>query len=170
MHKLTGHSSNNSNDFECFASIKEDQDYIYINFKVDGYYPNTKDSFTKDYTQNVGLWNFDVCEAFLSFSDERYLEIQSSPLNQPFSYLVSKPREVYEFPKLLDLTLDNSIDINLWTCSMKLLKANIPGSGKLIGNLFVCLGDDDERYYFSLKPNPDVTADFHRPDLFKELL
>lgn len=170
MHKLKGHSSNNSNDFECFASIKEDQEYIFIDFKIDAYYPNTKDSFTKDYTQNEGLWNFDVCEAFLSFSDERYLEVQSSPLNQPFCYLISKPREVFDIPESLDLTLDNSIEINLWTCSMKLSKSDIPGDGKLIGNLFVCLGDDEERFYFSLNSNLEDTPDFHRPDLFKELL
>lgn len=170
MHKLKGHSSNNSNDFECFASIREVNNSIEMNFKIEGYYPNTKDSFTKNIKDNIGLWNFDVCEAFLSFEDTKYIEIQSSPLNQPFSYIVSKPREIFEFPKNLDLTLTNEIEINLWNCKMIIDKKSIPGSGKLMGNLFVCLGDDDERYYFALNPNAEDTADFHRPDLFKDLL
>lgn len=170
MHKLKGHRSNNSNDFECFASIKDVNDNIEISFKIDGYYPNMKDSFTKKIEDNVGLWNFDVCEAFLSFEDSKYLEIQSSPLNQPFSYIVTKPREVFEFPKNLDLNLKNEIEISLWKCVMIINKKSIPGSGELIGNLFVCLGDNEERYYFSLNPNSEDTADFHRPDLFVELL
>ncbi len=170
MHKLTGHASNEINDFKCFASIFESNEDIVINFRVEGYYPNTKDSFTQNYKDNIGLWNFDVCEAFLSFSDTKYLEVQSSPLNQPFSYLISKPREEFSFPNTLNLSLENSIELNLWTCNMKISKRDIPGSGNLIGNLFICLGDDNERYYFALNPNLEDVPDFHRSDLFKELL
>ena len=56
-------------------------------------------NFSSDYSKNWGLWNKDVIEAFLQLrTDENdlaapYLEIQVSPLKQPFALIIKEPRK-----------------------------------------------------------------------------
>ena len=170
MYLLEAHSSNSKSDVSCHAEVKNSQNRIDIYFKVDNYFPNICDSFSKDYRENEGLWNFDVCEAFLSFGDSSYLEIQSSPNDSPFAYMIKKPREDFYIPKKLDLIVSNTTYKKRWISTLSISKKDIPGSGSLVGNLFVCLGPKDKRLYFALNINSESNPDFHRPDLFKELL
>lgn len=134
----------------------------------------TDEVFTQDYTKNWGLWNKDVVEAFLQLrSSEKdlkapYLEIQVSPLNQPFALIVTEPRKSYHPPKVLDVTHEVSVDGRTWTSSLKLtlpsdLKGTIP-----YGGFFACL-DHEPREFYALEPNPEANPDFHRPELFLPL-
>lgn len=130
--------------------------------------------FTHDYTKNWGLWNKDVVEAFLqlrSSADDTkapYLEIQVSPLNQPFALIITEPRKSFHAPAVLDALHEVSVEGNLWTATLKLsLPADLKGA-YLYGGFFACL-DHEPREYYALEPNPEQNPDFHRPELFLPL-
>lgn len=130
--------------------------------------------FTSDWSKNWGLWNKDVVEAFLqlrSTPDDTkapYLEIQVSPLNQPFALIITEPRKIFAAPKVLDFFHEVSIDGRSWKTTMKVtLPADLKGTD-LYGGFFACL-DQDPREYFAFEPNPEQNPDFHRPELFLKL-
>lgn len=129
---------------------------------------------TDDWSKNWGLWNADVLEAFLQLrKDENdlkapYLEIQVSPLNQPFALIITEPRKTFHPPKALDFTHEVSVEGKVWTATMKVsLPSDIQGS-KLYGGFFACL-DHEPREFYALEPNPENNPDFHRPELFLPL-
>lgn len=127
--------------------------------------------FGEDYSKNWGLWETDVVEAFIqlrSHPDEvtaPYLEIQLSPLNQPFALLIQKPREVFDYPKNLDFKHESTGEDRTWRAKLEVtLPEELKGDHLYLG-LFACLGIG-EREYFALIPNPESNPDFHRPELF----
>lgn len=129
---------------------------------------------TNDWSKNWGLWNADVIEAFLQLrQDDKdlkapYLEIQVSPLNQPFALIITEPRKTFFPPKSLDFSHEVSVDGRIWKGTMKVkLPAELKGS-KLYGGFFACL-DHEPREFFALEPNPEHNPDFHRPELFLSL-
>jgi hypothetical protein len=132
------------------------------------------DKFSSDWAQNWGLWNKDVFEAFLQLrSDDSdliapYLEVQVSPLNQPFALLVVEPRKVYYPPESLILDTQVSIGENSWAGKVTVsLPRDLKGH-LLYGGFFSCLGPLPREYY-ALNPNLEEKPDFHRPDLFYPL-
>lgn len=147
------------------------QDQISFEFKVSNYNPHQNSKFGNSYQDNWGLWEHDVVEVFIKKENTNsYLEIQTSPLGQPFALIIEKPRVEFHAPESLSLNLENAVDNKTWISKLTLSLDNIPGSGeKLIGNCFACLGSKDNREYFALRMNQDEHADFHRPELFVEL-
>lgn len=145
--------------------------HVIFNFKVQNYRPNTSENFSSDYTKNWGLWDFDVVEVFVrKLNSDHYLEVQTSPKNEPFALIIEKPREVYHSPEQLELSIENQCENNIWTAMLKLKLDDIPGDGTVIeGNCFACLGPQDEREFFALNINTDNQPDFHRPNLFIKL-
>ncbi len=130
--------------------------------------------FTTEWLKNWGLWNIDVMEAFLQLrtneSDVKapYLEIQVSPLNQPFALIITEPRKSFHAPAVLDVLHEVLVEGNLWTSTFKLsLPADLKGS-HLYGGFFACL-DHEPREYYALEPNTEQNPDFHRPELFLPL-
>lgn len=128
-------------------------------------------AFTHDWSKNWGLWNKDVVEAFLqlrSHADDvtaPYLEIQVSPLNQPFALIITEPRKIFHAPKELDFFHEVVVEGRALTATMKvILPAELKGS-MLYGGFFACL-ESDPREYYALEPNPEANPDFHRPELF----
>lgn len=130
--------------------------------------------FTQDWSKNWGLWNKDVVEAFLQLRSQPddlkapYLEVQVSPLNQPFALIITEPRKVFSAPRALDFKHEVSIENKVWTASLKLtLPPELTGS-IVYGGFFACL-DQEPREFYALEPNPEVNPDFHRPELFLSL-
>lgn len=130
--------------------------------------------YTSDWSKNWGLWNKDVVEAFLQLrstpDDLRapYLEVQVSPLNQPFALIISEPRKIFAAPKILDFTHEVLIENRTWKTTLKVeLPEDLKGTD-LYGGFFACL-DQDPREFFALEPNPEQNPDFHRPELFLKL-
>lgn len=130
--------------------------------------------FTHDWTKNWGLWNHDVVEAFLQLRNTPddlqapYLEIQVSPLNQPFALIIQEPRKIFHAPKTLDLIHEVNVDGRNWTATLKLkLPGELRGSF-MYGGFFSCL-EVDPREFYALEPNPETNPDFHRPELFLPL-
>lgn len=130
--------------------------------------------FGSDWAKNWGLWNKDVVEAFLQLRSHAedlkapYLEIQVSPLNQPFALIITEPRKVFAAPKALDFFHEVSVDGKQWKGTMKVtLPPELKGT-EVYGGFFACL-DQDPREYFALEPNPESAPDFHRPELFLPL-
>lgn len=130
--------------------------------------------FTEDWGKNWGLWNKDVVEAFLQLRNSPddikapYLEIQVSPLNQPFALIITEPRKLFHAPKTLNFKHDVLMEGRSWKTTMKLeLPSELRGS-LVYGGFFACL-DQDPREYYALEPNPEAAPDFHRPELFLAL-
>lgn len=127
-----------------------------------------------DYSKNWGLWENDVVEAFIqlrSTADEEsapYLEIQLSPLNQPFALLITKPRELFDYPENLDFSHEVTGEERTWRSTLTVtLPQQLQGEYLFLG-LFACLGIG-EREFFALNPNPEINPDFHRPELFENM-
>jgi hypothetical protein len=132
------------------------------------------DAMTKDFTKNWGLWNHDVVEAFLQLrktpEDKAapYLEIQVSPLNQPFALIITEPRKSYHAPVGLKFVTNSQVEERIWKGSFEVeLPAELQGA-QLWGGFFACLTQNPREYY-ALGPNPETNPDFHRPELFVKL-
>lgn len=130
--------------------------------------------YTHDWSKNWGLWNKDVVEAFLQLRTHPedvmapYLEIQVSPLNQPFALLITEPRKIYHAPRDLDFIHEATCEGRLLTATLRVtLPSELKGT-LLYGGFFACL-EQDPREFFALEPNPEQNPDFHRPELFLPL-
>lgn len=135
----------------------------------------TDTSFGDDWNKNWGLWNKDVVEAFLQLRSDPmdtrapYLEVQVSPLGQPFALLIVEPRKSFH-PPAADLVFTNQVTLEqrLWTCHMEItLPSDLKGD-LLYGGFFSCLLEG-QREFYALEPNPEDKPDFHRPELFLSL-
>jgi hypothetical protein len=130
--------------------------------------------FGENYKENWGLWNFDVVEAFLQFrktEDELnapYLEVQVSPLNQPFALVITEPRKVFHAPEKLSMTTAVELDEKNWKAEFKIIVPDELNGKLLYGGFFACLGNGPREFY-ALEPNNEAAPDFHRPDLFLPL-
>jgi hypothetical protein len=131
-------------------------------------------SFGEEWRQNWGLWNKDVVEAFLQLRKNEndleapYLELQLSPLNQPFALVITGPRKTFFPPQNLHLKTSVNLAEKLWSATLEVtLPPDLRGE-ILYGGFFSCLGAG-EREFYALNPNPEQVADFHRPDLFLRL-
>lgn len=134
----------------------------------------TDEIFTNDWAKNWGLWNKDVVEAFLQLRSAPselkapYLEIQVSPLNQPFALIITEPRKTFFPPTKLEFSTSSSVEGKLWTGKLEvILPAELKGE-HLYGGFFACLSHDPREFY-ALEPNPETNPDFHRPELFLPL-
>jgi hypothetical protein len=142
--------------------------------KRDGSSWLSNESLTNDWSKNWGLWKTDVVEAFLQLrrSPEDlkapYLELQVSPLNQPFALVITEPRKTFAPPKKLDFTHEVRLEGRSWRVDFKVtLPEELVGS-EIYGGFFACL-DQDPREYYALEPNPEINPDFHRPEFFLPL-
>ena len=130
--------------------------------------------FTTDWLKNWGLWNKDVMEAFLQLRDHEndvkapYLEIQISPLNQPFALIITEPRNIFFPPKTLDFKHEVSVTDKLWTGKMEVILPEELKGNLLYGGFFSILASEPREYY-ALEPNSENNPDFHRPELFLKL-
>ena len=167
MKNLIAHKSNSFKDLEAQVSWELKDESIDFEFLIKSSIPfYTSDKFSSNYFDNKGLWDFDVVEVFLKKEGVKYLEFQCSPLGQPFSYLIEKPRVSFDYPSKLNIsTKVEVLDETIWKTWISIPYSDIPGSGTLItGNCFACLGKETQ--YFALNINTDDRPDFHRPELF----
>ena len=130
--------------------------------------------FGQDYSKNWGLWETDVVEAFIQLRNSidevsaPYIEIQLSPLNQPFALLIKKPRESFDYPQGLEFSHESSGEERTWSSTLIVkIPEELQGRHLFVG-LHACLGIG-EREFFALNPNPEENPDFHRPELFEEV-
>lgn len=130
--------------------------------------------FTTDWSKNWGLWNKDVLEAFLQLRQDEndlkapYLEIQVSPLNQPFALIITEPRKTFFPPKKLDFSHEVSLADKMWTGKMTVTLPEELKGDLLYGGFYSCLASEPREFY-ALEPNPEQNPDFHRPELFLRL-
>jgi hypothetical protein len=130
--------------------------------------------FTHDWAKNWGLWNKDVVEAFLQLRASAddvtapYLEVQVSPLNQPFALIIKEPRKIFHPPAIMDMIHEVSVEGRVWFASLKFTLPQELAGPQLYGGFFACL-DHGPREFYALEPNPEENPDFHRPELFLPL-
>jgi hypothetical protein len=154
-------------------------DLVSVSFTVqkrDGSPWKTDPAFSQDWSKNWGLWNNDVVESFLQLRSAPedlqapYLEIQVSPLNQPFALIITEPRKTFFAPQILSFTTESEVEGRSWRAKLSVkLPGDLKGSS-LYGGFFSCLAlSDGSREFYALEPNPEATPDFHRPELFVRL-
>lgn len=174
MHKLHQHHSNISDDYSVSVSINSDSKYLKITYRVISPKFNTSNNFSATDLDNWGLWEFDVVEAFLQKGQDsgQYLEIQASPLSQRFALRVIKPREETIKVAELDFTVNVTESSEFIEITIAIALDDIPGKSDALmyGNIFACLGPKGNQHFFALKINSEIKPDFHRPDLFCNLL
>ena len=98
-----------------------------------------------------------------------YLEIQISPLNQPFALIVTEPRKTFFAPKALEYKSEVTLTEKLWTTKLEVTVPEEVTGDILSGGFFACLGASTREYY-ALNPNPEMNPDFHRPEFFLSLV
>lgn len=170
MHLLNAHCSNKSSLYSPSFEVLDMGKSIKLKYSVSsqsGF--RTNDDFALDTIENWGLWEYDVIEIFLTYNKSQYLELQVSPLNQKFALLISKPRVDFKYPKEIKVESKVNLSKTQWGGEFNINKKDIPqGELNLKGSVFAILGDPRE--YYAINPNPEDSADFHRPELFGELL
>jgi hypothetical protein len=133
-----------------------------------------EEEFTEDWSKNWGLWNTDVIEAFIQLRKTPddlkapYLEVQLSPLNQPFALVIIEPRKTFHAPAELEFTHSGEVDQRVWSGEMNFTLPNDLEGDLVYGGFFSCL-DHGPREFYALEPNPEENPDFHRPELFLPL-
>ena|SRR5690606_7045986 len=132
------------------------------------------EKFSSEWKDNWGLWNTDVVESFLQLRKNPedlkapYLEVQVSPLNQPFALVIVEPRKTFHPPESLTYTHSVTLTDKVWETIINVtLPPEITGD-VLYGSFFSCLGEG-EREFYALEINPEENPDFHRPELFQKL-
>lgn len=132
------------------------------------------EKYSAEWKDNWGLWNTDVVESFLQLrknpedTKAPYLEVQVSPLNQPFALVIVEPRKAFHPPRELVFTHSVNLSERTWEAVLNVtLPSEVEGE-TLYGSFFSCLGEG-EREYYALEPNPEMNPDFHRPELFQKL-
>ena len=172
MFKLIPHKANNSDIQGPEVQLRVEGDLLIATFSLelkDAVY--TSNEFDSGY-KNWGLWDYDVFELFLSRNTELnapYLELQVSPLNQKLALIIEKPRQKWFYPETSVFTSKTTIEDNKWVSTFKIDLGAIPGNSNIVyGNAHAILGNP--RNYYAAVPNEESTPDFHRPELFTELI
>jgi hypothetical protein len=126
--------------------------------------------FGLDYKKNWGLWSYDVVEIFLRREGQSYLEVQSSPLAQPFILCIDTPRKKYQYPEKSEIEISADIDEHGFKVQMNIPYKEIPGSGSIVqGNAYAILGSKEQREHFYLFNLDGDTVDFHQPNKFQDI-
>lgn len=167
--QLLAHNSNKSQayqvEFHC-TRTESRLDCCFIVSNTIGMW-NISSNFSDDLTKNWGLWNFDVVEIFLQNSKESsYKEYQVSMNAKAFELEIYRPRTSYATP--LTSSFQYSV-LNLDDSKKIMIEIPIEKNESYSIGAFACLGQKSAREYYSLNPNIEVNADFHRPKLFKSL-
>lgn len=134
----------------------------------------TDEKYSSEWKDNWGLWNTDVVESFLQLRKNPddisapYLEVQVSPLDQPFALIIVEPRKAFHPPEKLNFTHSVNLFDKVWEANLQVtLPSEIVGE-VLYGSFFSCLGEG-KREFYALEINPEENPDFHRPELFQKL-
>ncbi len=154
-----------------------ENDHLNINFTVAPYLnPLINHSYSLNQS-SIGLWDYDVVEAFIAVSSNNntnlhhYYEFQLSPLNQYFELEIFEPRKkLNEKYTSKFLHISNVID-HKWDAQFQIPLSSIQCKDKslLYGNFFSCLGNETERSYWSAYLPNQVKPDFHLPQYFRKL-
>lgn len=150
---------------------------VHIEFEVHKRYGTeffTDPAYTADWSKNWGLWNHDVVESFLQLrrspddTTAPYLEIQVSPLNQPFALLIVEPRVKFHAPAELTFVTTSVTEGKIWKAQLEVSLPQELKGDYLFGGFFACLNQSPREFY-ALELNPEDRPDFHRPELFQQL-
>jgi len=130
-------------------------------------------------TKAMGLWDRDVCEAFLAPNPEqvdRYFEFEAAPTGEWLDLAVevkSGKRET-EWNFASGMTTSARIGENEIMIAMRIpWSGRIPkphGGDRWRVNLFRCVGSGSDRGYLAWQPTHTEQPNFHVPDAFGWLL
>lgn len=129
-----------------------------------------------DYRENWGLWEHDVVELFLQprphpdVTSGPYLELQLSPLGQPFALIIEEPARRYFAPETLAFLRENTLAADSWRVRVAVQVPGYAPGAPLFGNLTSCLGPAGARCYWGLVLSGDGAVDFHQPVEFVQLV
>lgn len=172
--KLKAQVTGGSSLFSVTANIKIESDYFLVNFTVkrpSAYRWRFDTNYHHEYYKNWMLWERDVVEFFLQGRSEidqvsaPYIEFLVNPEGREFALKTLTPRLLIMTPLDLDFTSVSRVLDDQWEVSMK-IKNPFQDSTYFYGNLHACLGDGNQREYFSFSHLDHPRIDFHRPNQF----
>lgn len=124
-----------------------------------------------------GLWNYDVCEAFISpgiTDPHRYFEFEVAPTGEWVDLAI----EMTHAGRKSDLAYDSGITVAAEILPEEVRSAikipweafgTIPANGDVwLGNLFRCIGTGETRGYLAWRPTRTAVPNFHVPEAFGE--
>jgi alpha-galactosidase len=124
-----------------------------------------------------GLWNYDVCEAFISPGTStrgRYFEFEVAPTGEWVDLAI----EVTPAGRNSDLAFDSGMTVAVQAAHNSIKSAMkipwkafgiVPANGDVwLGNLFRCIGGGDTRGYLAWRPTRTAAPNFHVPEAFGE--
>ncbi len=165
MIPLKGHWANSHNDYQVQIDAHYQQGQFLLDFQLQT--PtcwNLASGFNDDARKNWGLWQKDVVEVFLQKKNQDdYQEFQFSPDEKSLELVIHRPRKILSTPLIASAPWKcHKLQEKTWHCQWK-MDLNQPQEYKI--GVFAILGFE-QRCYFSLNPNSEEQADFHRPELF----
>ena len=131
-------------------------------------------------TRRHGLWDRDVCEAFVwspaEASAESYKELEVAPTGQWCDIAVRRPRVDVDHEWRSGMATAAAVDApaGLWRATMRvpfLAFGAVPQRGDAWrANLFRVSRERGERHYLALAPTGAPTPDYHVPQAFVPLV
>ncbi len=122
-----------------------------------------------------GLWNYDVCEAFISpgtTDPHRYFEFEVAPTGEWVDLAI----EITPAGRRSDIAYDSGMTVSAEILPEKTRSAikipwdafgTIPANGDIwLGNLFRCIGSGETRGYLAWRPTRTAVPNFHVPEAF----
>lgn len=153
-------------------SLALSENELVISGNVEGEIRAHRKFSQEDYTKNWGLWDYDVVEVFISFSQNTpYLEFQLSPLGQVFLLEIYRPRDDFKYPEHNLIQSEIKVSEKGWSFSMNIPLLQIPGYSKErnISDLYLNFHGCFFQEFLSLHLDPLDQPDFHRPNDFISL-
>src|SRR5690606_8395580 len=104
----------------------------------------------------------DVVEAFIQLREHPedlgapYLEVQVSPLNQPFALIVTEPRKTFFAPKSLEFKHEVKVEERSWSSTLEVMIPDALKGELLYGGFFSILSQEPREFY-ALGPNAEAT-------------
>ena len=182
IHSVNPKSASNPKslvDVEVTLKTEREKEILKADFRVSTPKMNVNKKLAKGTSQH-GLWNWDVVEIFIASQDpfgkfSAYYEFQVSPLGQFFEL------EIFEARRRMNKDFKSGFQINtiiesekpgVWDACIYIPLAVVghkPGN-TLVGNIFACLGPEEDTQYYSAFLPPQQKPDFHLPQYFKKLI
>jgi len=114
----------------------------------------------------MGLWDYEVVEAFFLNSDNQYLEVEFGPHGQHILLMLDGTRNVIKHSLPVDYKSEISIDSDSWTGVARIPKSYFPpGVDKF--NAYAIHGPANDRKYEALYEVSGPEPDFHRLHKFQ---
>jgi hypothetical protein len=129
-------------------------------------------------TKSIGLWERDVCEAFLApdpLAPNRYFEFEAAPTGEWLDLAIEQTAEgrITDWEYRSGMTVTSRVEADRVLIAMRIpweAFGRVPKPGeRWRANFFRCVGEGESRGYLAWQPTLTEKPNFHVPERFGEL-